>query len=108
MPVSLFESYLYYMLDPRRKPLQERCLPVEIMPKNSCWVLVNPDISRDIDSIVFDHWSPVAVPLSGKQLSHLGEACESPITFISVEPVICSYNRCSVGFQQVSAREYVL
>lgn len=60
----------------------------EIVPQDTCRVLVNAHIGCDIDGVIFNHWSSRAAPLSGEKFAQLCKPCETPVAFFSIEPMI--------------------
>lgn len=64
----------------------------EIMPQDASRILVDPNISGNVDRVIFDHWSSFIFPLRSKQLSDFCESCETPVALLNIESMVGSYS----------------
>ena len=68
----------------------------EIMPKNTCLILVYPDIGSDIYSFILDHWPALAFIGWAEQLSKFAESRKTPVAFFGIEPMLRRYAACQL------------
>ena len=65
-------------------------LPIEIVPEDTRWILVDTHISSDIDRIIFDH-GPASILPNSKELANFCKSGEAPVPFVGVKPMSRSY-----------------
>ena len=80
----------------------------EVVPKDTRWIFVDPDVCSYIDGIVLHHWSGSVFPLCSKQFPQLSKSCKSPVTLVRIESVIrrCRSSQSAVKGNLASVSYY--